>query len=384
LEGNWVTEGCKLHRIGRIQASPLKVPNDFSWLGTNRQVTDSLCFVEVETDTGLKGHGVTQHADAAAVAVQINNVASKIVGMDALANERIWHVLYWTLSGGAQVQYASWAISAIDTAIWDIKGKALNQPVWKLLGGARDKVQGYATIGVPGADIDQLCEAARRLAAMGFKCIKTQAGRPGLDHLRGQKPMMEIIRNDARRIKALREALGDEIEIGIDAQCRLDLTHAMELVRLVEPYHVGFFEEPLVQNDVLLMADMRRRTTMPIHAGQSEGLAFRYRDMLLHKAIDVLQPNPAVTGGITQCVRIAGLASAFNVPINGGGYFWHNMHIQAGVAAGTTVEYQTAAVKTFEAIFAGMPPLEKDWVTMLDTPGLGFEPIPEMIKEFAI
>ena len=112
----------------------------------------------------------------------------------------------------------------------------------------------------PAPTSSNLCEAARRLVAMGFKCLKTQAGRPGLDHLRGQKPMIEIVRNDARRIKALREALGDEIEIGIDAQCRLDLTHAMELVRLIEPYHVGFFEEPLVQNDVLLMADMRRRT----------------------------------------------------------------------------------------------------------------------------
>ena len=169
----------------------------------------------------------------------------------------------------------------IDTAIWDIKGKALGAPIWKLLGGARDKVQAYATIGVPGADIEQLCEAARRLVAMGFKCLKTQVGRPGLDNLRGQKPMIEIVRNDARRIKALREAVGDEIEIGIDAQCRLDLSHAMELVRLIEPYHVGFFEEPLVQNDVLLMADMRRRTTMPIHAGQAEGLGFRFRDMLL-------------------------------------------------------------------------------------------------------
>ena len=81
--------------------------------------------------------------------------AEKLEGLDALANERIWHVLYWTLSGGAQVQYASWAISAIDVAIWDIKGKALNQPIWKLVGGARDKVQAYATIGVPGADIEQ-------------------------------------------------------------------------------------------------------------------------------------------------------------------------------------------------------------------------------------
>jgi L-rhamnonate dehydratase len=372
------------HKIARVTATPLRVLSDFSWLGVDRQNAVSACFVEVETDTGLKGYGITQHSDSAAVAVQVNNVGPKLTGLDALANERIWHVLYWTLSGGAQVQYASWAISAIDTAIWDIKGKALNAPIWKLLGGAREKVQAYATIGVPGADIEQLIEAARRLLAMGFKCLKTQVGRPGLDNLRGQKPMIEIVRNDARRIKALREALGDEIEIGIDAQCRLDLTHAMELVRLIEPYHVSFFEEPLVQNDVLLMADMRRRTTMPIHAGQSEGLAFRYRDMLMHHAIDMLQPNVSVTGGITQCVRIAGLASAFNVPINGGGYFWHNMHVQGGCAAGTTLEYQTAAVKTCEAIFTGMPQLDKDWLTLPETPGLGFDPKPEMIKEFTV
>jgi L-rhamnonate dehydratase len=373
-----------IHKIARVHAVPLRIISDFGWLGVDRKNAASACFVEVETDTGLKGHGITQHSDSAAVAVQINNVGEKLKGLDALANERIWHVLYWTLSGGAQVQYASWAISALDTAIWDIKGKALGQPIWKLLGGARDKVQAYATIGVPGADIEQLCEAARRLVAMGFKCLKTQVGRPGLDNLRGQKPMIEIVRNDARRIKALREAIGDGIEIGIDAQCRLDLSHAMELVRLVEPYHVSFFEEPLVQNDVLLMADMRRRTRMPIHAGQSEGLAFRYRDMLLNNAIDVLQPNVSVTGGITNCVRIAGLATAFNVPINGGGYFWHNMHVQAGCAAGTTLEYQTAAVKTCEAIFTGMPPLEKDWLTLPDTPGLGFDPKPEMIKEFTV
>jgi L-rhamnonate dehydratase len=372
------------HKIARVHAVPLRILSSFGWLGVDRQNSASACFVEVETDTGLKGHGITQHSDSAAVAVQINNVGPKLHGLDPLNNERIWHVLYWTLSGGAQVQYASWAISALDTAIWDIKGKALGAPIWKLLGGARDKVQAYATIGVPGADIEQLCEAARRLVAMGFKCLKTQVGRPGLDNLRGQKPMIEIVRNDARRIKALREAVGDEIEIGIDAQCRLDLSHAMELVRLIEPYHVGFFEEPLVQNDVLLMADMRRRTTMPIHAGQAEGLGFRFRDMLLAKAIDVLQPNVSVTGGITNCVRVAGLASAFNVPINGGGYFWHNMHVQGGCAAGTTLEYQTAAVKTCEAIFTGMPPLDKDWLTLPDTPGLGFDPKPEMIKEFTM
>lgn len=375
---------ARFHKIAHVRAIPLRVPVDFSWLGAARGGASSMCLVEVATEDGIVGHGVTQHIDARTVAAQINAAGDAIIGADALSNERNWHILYWTMSGSAQAQYASWAISAIDTALWDIKGKALGAPVWKLLGGARQKVQAYATIGVPRASIEELGEAARRLKAMGFMCLKTQVGRPGLDHLKGQKPLMEIIRQDAQRIKALREAVGDDIEIGIDAQCRLDLPHALELVRLIKPYSVSFFEEPLVQNDVLLMSDMRRRCDMPLHAGQSEGLASRFRDMLLHQSIDVLQPNVAVTGGFTQCARIAGLASAFNVPINGGGYFWHMSHLQAGVAAGTSVEYQTGAAKACEALFSGLPPLNRDWLELPDTPGLGFEPIPEMVKEFTI
>lgn len=372
----------KPHRISRVTATPLKVPIDFSWLGIPRQGSTSICLVRVETDQGLVGHGVTQHIDAGVIAQQVRSVSEKLSGLDPAMSEQIWHVLYWTLSGGAQTQYASWAISAIDTAVWDLKGKIYGAPVWKLLGGARNKVQAYATLGVPGASADELCGIASKLIAMGFRAIKTQVGRPGLDHTKGARPLIDIVRADARRIKALREAVGEEIEIGIDAQCRLDLPHALELVRLLKPYDVAFFEEPLVQNDVLLMADMRRRSGMAIHAGQSEGLSFRYRDMLMHNAIDVLQPNVAVTGGFTQCARIAGLASAFNVPINGGGYFWHMAHLQAGVAAGTNVEFQTAAASACRAIFAGMPELEKDWLTLPDTPGLGFEPIADAVSEY--
>lgn len=377
-----MSRSSQQHAIARVSAVPLRVPIDFSWLGVSRAGHTSICLVRVETDQGLVGHGITQHVDAGVIAHQVNAVGGKLQGLDPTRNERIWHTLYWTLSGGAQTQYASWAISAIDTAVWDLKGKIYDAPVWKLLGGARTRVQAYATLGVPGANADELCGIARKLIGMGFHAIKTQVGRPGLDHSKADRPMVDIIRADARRIKALREAVGDEIEIGIDAQCRLDLPHALELVRLVKPYDVAFFEEPLVQNDVLLMADMRRRCGMAIHAGQSEGLSFRYRDMLTHSAIDVLQPNVAVTGGFTQCARIAGLASAFNVPINGGGYFWHMAHLQAGVSAGTTVEFQTAAAAACRAIFAGMPELEKDWLTLPDTAGLGFEPIPEAVREF--
>jgi len=372
------------HRIAQVRAVALRVPVDFSWLGVNKSRSASMCLVEVRTDTGLVGHGLTQHIDARLVVPQIKLAERSIQGLDALTNERIWHVLYWTLSGSAQAQYASWAISAIDTALWDIKGKATGLPVWKLLGGARDRVQAYATIGVPGADADELVEAARRLKSAGFSSFKTQVGRPGLDNVKDQRPLRDIIQDDARRVRALRDALGDDVELGVDAQCRLDFTHARELAGLIRPLGVSYFEEPLVENDIRLMADMRRTCGLAIHAGQSEGLASRFRDMLLNQSVDVLQPNVAVTGGYTQCIRIAGLASAFNVPTNGGGYLWHIAHLQAGVASGTTVEYQTGAVKACEAIFSGLPQLDGDWLKMTEIPGLGFDPIPEMVKEFTI
>ncbi len=236
------------------------MPTDFAWLGLDRNANNAIGFIEVETDTGLIGYGVTNLADPNVIAQIINGVAGPaIVGMDALTTERVWHELYWTLTNAAQTGYATTAISAIDVALWDVKGQALGLPVWKLIGGARQKVEAYATIGVPKLGRDELVETGKRLTAMGFKALKIQVGRPGLDHRSGQKPLIEIIREDVRRIAALRAGVGPDIEIGIDAQCRLDLAHAIELVRRSEVHAVAFFEEPVLQNDPMLMADMRRR-----------------------------------------------------------------------------------------------------------------------------
>ncbi len=99
----------------------------------------------------------------------------------------------------------------------------------------------------------------------------------------------------------------------VDANCNLDLYHAAALAQMIKPYGIGFFEEPLTQNDVHQMAELRRLTGMPLACGQNEGLLFRFRDLLLAKSVDYLQPNVAISGGITQCMKIAGLAAAFNV-----------------------------------------------------------------------
>ena len=132
------------------------------------------------------------------------------------------------------------------------------------------------------------------------------------------------------------------------------------------------------------MAQLRRTTGMALACGQNEGLAFRFRDLLVNDAIDYAQPNVVITGGFSQCVKIAGMAQAFNVSIaNGGAWGFHNMHLQAGVANGTLVEHHYLAVELCKQIYRGLPEPAVGYLTMSDAPGLGFEPNREAIREIA-
>ncbi len=371
-------------KIARVEATPLEVPVNFDALGLDRADTNEMTHVVVETDSGLIGYGMTSITQARPVAEAINQVLGPaILGGDALAHERLWQEMYWTATPWGQTGYASHAISAIDLALWDIKGKAFGQPLWRLLAGARDRVPVYATCGFSFLDDEALAEVAVRVVGLGFRGLKMQVGRPGLDPRRAHPPLGEIVRADAARVRAVRDAVGPDVDIAIDAGCRLDLFNARALCRLVEEFDVAFFEEPIVQNDVLLMAELRRETRIPLCAGQNEGLAYRFRDMLLAGAVDVLQPNVIITGGVTQCLRIAGMAASFNVPIsNGGGMPFHNMHLQAGVANGTAVEWQFNAVGACASIFPELPQQKDGMLVMAETPGIGLTPDPDAIRDY--
>lgn len=182
----------------------------------------------------------------------------------------------------------------------------------------------------------------------------------------------------------MREVLGADVKLYVDAHCGLDLFHATDLARRIEPHNIGFFEVPLTQNDVRQMAALRGRTTIPLACGQNEGLAFRFRDLLIQQAADVLQPNVVISGAYSQCVRIAAMAQAFNVPIdNGGAWPIHNMHLHAGVSIGGMVEYHYVAVQPLKQIYDHLPEPLNGWLTLPDKPGLGFAPNAERVRELA-
>jgi L-rhamnonate dehydratase len=371
-------------KIARVTATPVHVPFTVGLPGAERPAAMSACLVEVETDQGLVGQGFTSITEQEVVAAAVDKVAGPaIMGDDPLAHERVWDKLYWTMMPRGQTGYAAHALAAIDVALWDIKGKALGQPVWRLLGGARARVPVYVTFGFDFFDRAELAEAAKQWIARGFTRLKMTVGHSGLAR-RDTKPLMELIREDAARVRAVREAAGPEAELFVDANCSLDLYHAQKLAEMIRPHGISFFEEPITQNDAPSMAQLRRQCGIPLACGQNEGLAFRFRDLLLAQAIDVAQPNAVITGGFTQCVRIAGMAAAFNVPIaNGGAWQFHNMHLQAGVANGTLVEIHTLAGELYKRLYDGLPAPEKGWLALPETPGLGFTLKKDAVREFA-
>lgn len=372
-------------RITRVVATPLNVPVRIDVLGLDRSTALSVCIVEVETDSGVHGHGFTAITEEEVVAAAINEVAAPaLIGVDPLDHERVWELLYWLLAPRGQTGYALHAVAALDVALWDIKGKHLGMPLWRLLGGARSQVPVYATFGFNFFDREQLAAAAKLWVERGFRRLKMTVGHQALARRDEPRPIAAVIAEDARRIRAVRDAVGDEIELYIDANCSLDAYHAEKLCRLIEPYHIAFFEEPITQNDARQMAQLRQRTSIPLACGQNEGLAFRFRDLLLAGSIDVAQPNVVLSGGYSQCLKIAGMAAAFNVPIaNGGAWPWHNMHLQAGVSNGTLVEYHYVAALLCEQLFHGLAKPHDSMLELPSIPGLGFELNQDAVRELA-
>ncbi|ETX27851.1 mandelate racemase/muconate lactonizing enzyme family protein [Roseivivax isoporae] len=375
----------KTTAIARVSATPVNVPVRLEIAGAVRETGLSAVIVEVETEDGLVGHGFTAITEEEAVAPIVTElIAPAIVGADALATEAIWDRLYWLLTPRGQSGYASHAIAAVDLALWDIRGRALGLPVWRLLGGARDSVPLYATCGFPFLDRDQLVASARSCVAQGFERVKMTVAAEALARRDAPRDIMALLREDAARVRAVREAVGPDVMLFIDANCNLDPFHAAKLAEMVAEARVDLFEEPIAGNDAAAMADLRRRTGLSLSAGQNEGQAFRFRDLLSAGAVDLVQPNVAITGGITQCLKIAGLAHGFGVPIaNGGAWPFHNMHLQAGVTNGTLVEWHLPAVALCRTLFRGLPEPEAGRLRLPDTPGLGFDLDQDAVRDCA-
>lgn len=372
-------------KIARVTCTVLRVPFRFPLIDKGSSATVN--FVEIEANDGTLGHASSGTSFGHGVRDFINrDVAETVIGMDPRDTDAVRHHMHWKLAPKYFTGAYAGMASLIDIALWDIKGKAAGMPIWKLLGGAQQTVPAYVTFGLPQYSTEQLLEVAQMHVSNGHRGLKIIVGAP---HGRGERLEGEasdqLVVEDAERVRALREALGADIDLMMDANFNYSYPQALRLAKLVEPYNLTWFEDPVHMGDPRLMGQMRRQTTVPLAGGSQVSNLFHLREYLLHEAVDYLQPNVRDIGGFTEGVKGAALAQAFNITIQMGGNWPHeNMHLHAAVSNGGRVEFHWQGWQVGHILFDGLPDPQNGTVTMPDRPGLGFTPKDGAVKEYAV
>jgi L-alanine-DL-glutamate epimerase-like enolase superfamily enzyme len=188
---------------------------------------------------------------------------------------------------------------------------------------------------------------------------------------------------DAVRVRAIKEAIGSDLPLAIDANYQYSITEAQELCNYLNPSDVHWFEEPVAGNDPGLLSSLRNRTQVPIAAGQNEGDRVRHRHLIEQDAVDVLLPNVCFVGGFTEATKVTGMAEAFNLEgAHGGGWPYQNMHLQAGVANGGLLELHDIVWEIAEMIYESPPTPSEGSLTLPDEPELGLTPDEDALERY--
>ena len=386
-------------KIKSVKAIWLRVPipesqQHVSDLGRTTSFDSTL--VRVETECGLVGHGESKEgvgsvANCHAVAAAVNkNFGPALIGEDPRDIARLWERMY----NGSRDHYALdrgrvfpilgrrglgvAAIGGIDIALWDILGQSLGVPVWRLLGGRKaQRMPAYASGGWAdaGGIGEQLLGYVER---GGFKAVKMRVGVMDGDVL-----------NSVNRVKAARAALGDDIGLMCDAHGTFSVPEAKRFCRMVEDCNLAWFEEPVTSDDRRGYTEVRAATAIPIAAGESEFTRHDFRDLIDARAVDVLQPDLAICGGITEAMRIAALASAHNLGLAphlwaGAPAFAAGMHVAAASPAGFILEYSLGANPLLHDLVEESFPVKDGMLEIPDRPGLGLTINEDFVKRHAV
>ncbi len=264
-------------------------------------------FLKIETDAGVTGWGEpVVEGRAETVAACVAELADYLVGKDPAPIEDHWTVLYrgGFYRGGAIHMSA---LAGIDQALWDIKGKALNQPVHALLGGPlRHKMQVYSWIG--GDRPQDIVAGAREVAAKGFTAIKMLASEE-LAYLDSNAKLDAVI----ARVAALRQAMGPEFGIAVDFHGRVHRPMAKVLAKELDPFRLMFIEEPVLSEHAEALKEIANHTATPIALGERLFSRWDFKKILSDGLVDIIQPDPSHAGGITETRKIAAMAEAYDV-----------------------------------------------------------------------
>ncbi|HEX2826004.1 MAG TPA: mandelate racemase/muconate lactonizing enzyme family protein [Burkholderiales bacterium] len=335
---------------------------------------DQYTFVtlQLRTDEGVEGVGITFFGGGLAATLKsaVDQLGALTVGEDPLRPEAVVEKLRAAAKGCGPAGIFTLACTAIDTALWDIKGKALNQPVWKLLGGFRDRVPCYAS-GALTRDLtlDEVVGAGPKLVDKGFRQMKTQMALPGKTNAR----------IEADRMRRVREAIGPDIDLMCDINQRWSVAQAISFGKRVEEVGLYWLEDVTTADDFAGLARVTAALDTPVAGGEYLYGPVPFRHMMEARSVDIVMVDLMRAGGPTQWVKIAAMAEAFNQPIVSHLVPEIHVHLVAAVPNGLTVEYMPRSLRLWKET----PKIEDGMLVAPQKPGLGLEFDPEIINRYA-
>jgi L-alanine-DL-glutamate epimerase-like enolase superfamily enzyme len=362
-------------KISKVQAQIVRVPADEPLAAgpTPPGGMRDLVTLRVGTDQGIEGIGYTFFGSALTPALRqaVEDLGALTIGEDPLRTEAIHAKLRTAATGSGPGGILTLALSAIDIALWDIRGKALNLPLWQMVGGYRERVPTYASGALMRTfPVEHLVKAGPKLVEKGFRQMKTQLALPG-----DTSPQLEV-----ERIRRMRESIGPDIDLMCDINQRWRVDQAIDIGRRIEDVHLFWLEDVTTADDYQGLARVSDALSTPVAGGEYLYGPAPFRQMLEARSVDIVMIDLMRAGGITGWLKIAGMAEAFNLPVVSHLVPEIHVHLIAAIPNGLTVEYMPWTFVLFEEV----PVPVKGELAVPRKPGLGLKFDEAAIKRYAV
>ncbi|MDA0237997.1 MAG: mandelate racemase/muconate lactonizing enzyme family protein [Proteobacteria bacterium] len=380
-------------RITDIQTIPLEVELHETVYDANYTMKNKpALLVQIFTDDGLIGIGEAAHFGgpmSSTVHVIEQELKPYLIGKDPINTELLWDLMHKRAYKHARGGIIIAAISGIDIALWDLKGKITKLPCWRLMGGYRKRVPAYATGGFysESKNLDDLAVEMKNYVDAGFRAVKMKVGRNSgieLSPLRASEEcgIAEVtLDEDIRRVDLVRRTIGPDIKLCVDANGAWDVATAVKMGRRMEPFDIYWYEEPVWPDDLLGSKEVAQKVSIPVAGYEtcSYGLV-DFQRYISHRAVHFVQPDVAWSGGLTECLKIAHLAQAANLPvaphIHGSAIaVAAGLHLLGAIRNGSMAETVFPAHPLMTQLVKEPLNIEKDTgdIILSETPGLGID-----------
>lgn len=329
-------------------------------------------FVHIKTDEGIEGFGVGVSESKGIIEGQLKSV---LVGEDPLCHEKLWDDMFWKVRGYGRKGVAFCAISSLDIALWDLKAKIFGVPLYRLLGPYTDTVPIYGSGGWTSFDEAGLIKEQTGYVERGIPRVKMKVAiNFGQDEAQ-----------DMKRLAAVRKAIGDDVELFVDANNGYYAKQAIAMGRRFQDYNVRWFEEPVLADDIQGLAAIAKAIDIPVATGEHEYTKYGFKELIAQGGADIVQPDVGRVGGITEWMKVAHLAHAFNLPVAPHAVQLVHLHLACATPNLRVVEYLGVSEETDKIFYTEFPePKNGMWSPYPDKPGLGLELNPKSVEKYRV